>query len=282
MDANKILGADLIDLIFEGRNKSYGAYELRTGYNKRLRNSLLLTVAIGLLILLLSFISSLDLGEKKGQVQIKEVQLEEIKQEEQPEPPPPPPPKPPEPPKVEMAKFTPPKVVKDEEVKEDEKPPEVEKLEDTKIGTVNQEGQKDEGIVAPPVESTVVEAPVQEDYDKVFQKVEIDAEFPGGTNGWTRYVTREIERNIDELQDDGRSGTVVVLFIVDKEGAVSEVRALPCSEAGVGNCLPPNSKLAEIAVNAIKKGPKWKPAVQNGRNVKAYRRQPVTFQLTEE
>jgi protein TonB len=269
MDANKILSADLIDLIFEGRNKSYGAYELRTGYNKRLRNSLLLTVAIGLLILLLSFLSSLDLGEKKGQVQIKEVQLEEIKQEEQPEPPPPPPPKPPEPPKVEMAKFTPPKVVKDEEVKEDEKPPEVEKLEDTKIGTVNQEGQKDEGIVAPPVESSVVEAPVQEDYDKVFQKVEIDAEFPGGTNGWTRYVTREIERNIDELQDDGRSGTVVVLFIVDKEGAVSEVRALPCSEAGVGNCLPPNSKLAEIAVNAIKKGPKWKPAVQNGRNVKA-------------
>jgi protein TonB len=282
MDANKILGAELIDLIFEGRNKSYGAYELRTGYNKRLRNSLLLTVAIGLLILLLSFISSLDLGEKKGQVQIKEVQLEEIKQEEQPEPPPPPPPKPPEPPKVEMAKFTPPKVVKDEEVKEDEKPPEVEKLEDTKIGTVNQEGQKDEGIVAPPVESSVVEAPVQEDYDKVFQKVEIDAEFPGGTKGWTRYVTREIERNIDELQDDGRSGTVVVLFIVDKEGGVSEVRALPCSEAGVGNCLPPNSKLAEIAVNAIRKGPKWKPAVQNGRNVKAYRRQPVTFQLAEE
>ncbi len=282
MDANKILGADLVDLIFDGRNKSYGAYELRTGYNKRLRNALLLTVAFALLILLLSFISSLDLGSKKGQVQIKEVQLEEIKQDEPLEPPPPPPPKPPEPPKVEMAKFTPPKVVKDEDVKEDEKPPEVEKLEDTKIGTVNQDGAKDDGIVAPPVESSVVEGPAKDDYDKIFTKVEIDAEFPGGTNGWTRYVTREIERNIDELQDDGRSGTVVVLFIVDNEGVVSEVRALPCSEAGVGNCLPPNSKLAEIAVNAIRKGPKWKPAVQNGRKVKAYRRQPVTFQLAEE
>jgi protein TonB len=283
MDANKILGAELIDLIFEGRNKSYGAYELRTGYNKRLRNALLLTTAIALLILLASFISSLDLGNKKGQVVIKEVQLEEIKQEEPNEPPPPPPPKPPEPPKVEMAKFTPPKVVKDEEVKEDEKPPEIEKLEETKIGTVNQEGTKDEGIVAPPVEDKggVFEAPKEDDSDKVFQKVEIDAEFPGGTSGWTRYVTREIERNIDDLQDDGRSGTVVILFIVDKEGAVSEVRALPCNEAGVGNCLPPNSKLAEIAVNAIRKGPKWKPAIQNGRQVKAYRRQPVTFQLAE-
>jgi protein TonB len=282
MDANKILSADLIDLIFEGRNKSYGAYELRTGYNKRLRNSLFLTVALGAVILLASFISSLDLGPKKGQVQIKEVQLEEIQQEEQPEPPPPPPPKPPEPPKVEMAKFTPPKVVKDEEVKEDEKPPEVEKLEDTKIGTVNQEGIKDEGIVAPPVDDGVVEAPVVEDEDKVFQKVEIDAEFPGGNKAWFRYVSREIERNMDELQDDGNSGTVVVLFIVDREGGVSEVRALGCSEAGVPNCLGPATKLAQVAVAAIKKGPKWKPAVQNGRNVKAYRRQPVTFRLEEE
>lgn len=281
MDANKILSTDLIDLVFEGRNKSYGAYELRTQYNKRLRNSLVITASIALMLLLGSFLSSLTTGNRKGKVEIKEVQLEEIKQDEPNEPPPPPPPKPPEPPKVEMAKFTPPKVVKDEEVKEDEKPPEIEKLEETKIGTVNQEGVKDEGIVAPPVESTVVEAPKEDDENKIFQKVEIDAEFPGGTSGWTRYVTREIERNIDDLQDDGRSGTVVVLFIVDKAGVVSEVRALPCNGAGVGNCLPPNSKLAEIAVNAIRKGPKWKPAVQNGRNVKAYRRQPVTFQLSE-
>ena len=284
MDANKILGADLIDLVFEGRNKTYGAYELRTHYNKRLRNALVLTLAIFLLLLLLGFLSTLDLGISKGKVDIKEVQLEEIKTDEPPPPPPPPPPKPPEPPKVEMAKFTPPKVVKDEEVKEEEKPPEIEKLEDTKISTINQEGIKDEGIVAPPVEDKggVVEAPKEDEYDKIFQKVEIDAEFPGGVSGWTKYVTREIERNIDELQDDGRSGTVVVLFIVDKEGQVSDVRALPCGEAGVARCLPPNSKLAEIAVNAIRKGPKWKPAVQNGRNVKAYRRQPVTFQLAEE
>lgn len=87
---------------------------------------------------------------------------------------------------------------------------------------------------------------------------------------------------MDELQEDGKSGTVVVLFIVDKEGAVSDVRALPCSEAGVTSCLGPGTKLAEVAVSAIKKGPKWKPAVQNGRNVKAYRRQPVTFRLEEE
>jgi len=284
MDVNKILSTDLLDLIFEGRNKEYGAYELRKQYNRRLTKALVITFGGLLLIFLTSFLVNAAKNRNKGQVQVQEVTLADIQQEEQKnEPPPPPPPKPPEPPKVEMAKFTPPKVVKDEDVKEEERPPEVEKLEDTKIGTANQEGIKDEGIVAPPVqEGGVVEAPKADDEDKVFQKVEIDAEFPGGNASWTKYVTREIERNMDELQEDGKSGTVVVLFIVDKEGAVSEVRSLPCSEAGVANCLGPGTKLAEVAVSAIKKGPKWKPAVQNGRNVKAYRRQPVTFRLEEE
>lgn len=282
MDVNKIMSADLLDIVFDDRNKAYGAYDLRKTYNSRLTKALLITASLALLIMLASFVNSIT-GSKKAKVVVQEVQLAEIKQEEQKNEPPPLPPKPPEPPKVEMAKFTPPKVVKDEEVKEDEKPPEVEKLEETKIGTVNQEGKKDEGIVAPPVEDKggVVEAPKVDDEDKVFQKVEIDAEFPGGNAGWTKYVTREIERNIDELQEDGKSGTAVILFIVDKEGAVSDVRALPCSEAGVPECLGPGSKLAEVAVNAIRKGPKWKPAVQNGRNVKAYRRQPVRFQLEE-
>jgi protein TonB len=283
MDANKILSTNLLDLVFEGRNKEYGAYELRKQYNRRLTIALTSTALGLLLIFLTSFLISVVNENSKGQVQVQEVKLEDIVQEEKNEPPPPPPPKPPEPPKVEMAKFTPPKVVKDEEVKEEEKPPEVEKLEDTKIGTSNQEGIKDEGIVAPPVDQGgVVEAPKADDEDKIFQKVEIDAEFPGGTSAWFKYVQREIERNIDELQDDGKSGTVVVLFIVDKEGGVSDVRAMPCSEAGVAKCLGAGSKLAEVAVNAIRKGPKWKPAVQNGRNVKAYRRQPVTFKLEEE
>ena len=65
MDANKILSTDLIDLVFEGRNKSYGAYELRQQYNKRLRNALIITASIAFLMLLVSFLSSLDYGGKK-------------------------------------------------------------------------------------------------------------------------------------------------------------------------------------------------------------------------
>ena len=123
MEVNKILSADILDIIFEGRNKEYGAYELRKSYNKRLATALIATASI-LLLLFLGYILSNTLGNKQAQAMVVEdVQLEDLKQEEKKNepPPPPPPPKPPEPPKVEMAKFTPPKIVKDEEVKEDEK-----------------------------------------------------------------------------------------------------------------------------------------------------------------
>src|SRR4051812_6127762 len=229
MEVNKILSADVLDIIFEGRNKDYGAYELRKTYNKRLVTSLLIVAAICLLLFIGYGVSSLLENKTEAKnVVVQDVQLEEIKQEEKKEePPPPPPPKPPEPPKVEMAKFTPPKIVKDEEVKEEEKPPEVEKLEETKIGTMNQAGEKDEGIVAPPVDDGgkgVVEAPRKddEDWDKTFTKVEIESEYPGGAAAWQRYLNRNL-RYPQEAIDNEVQGPVVVQFIVDKEGNVSDV-----------------------------------------------------------
>lgn len=277
MEVNKILSADVLDIIFEGRNKDYGAYELRKTYNKRLVMSLLIVAAICLLLFIGYIVSGLlgDKGNNKAVV-VQDVQLEEIKQEEKKEePPPPPPPKPPEPPKVEMAKFTPPKIVKDEEVKEEEKPPEVEKLEETKIGTMNQEGVKDEGIVAPPSDDNgkgVVEAPKkeEEDWDKTFTKVEIESEYPGGAAAWQRYLNRNL-RYPQEAIDNEIQGAVVVQFIVDKEGNVSDVEAIS----------GPNELRAE-AVRVIKKSGKWTPAVQNGRQVKSYKKQPIVFRLESE
>ncbi|OQP46777.1 energy transducer TonB [Niastella populi] len=277
MEVNKILSADVLDIIFEGRNKDYGAYQLRKTYNRRLVTSLLIVAAICLLLFLGYFISALleDKTQSK-EVVVQDVQLEEIKQEEKKEePPPPPPPKPPEPPKVEMAKFTPPKIVKDEEVKEEEKPPEVEKLEETKIGTMNQEGQKDEGIVAPPVEDAgkgVVEAPKKddEDWDKTFTKVEIESEYPGGAAAWQRYLNRNL-RYPQEAIDNEVQGAVVVQFIVDKEGNVSDVEAISGPQ-----------ELRGEAVRVIKKSGKWTPAVQNGRQVKSYKKQPIVFRLESE
>jgi len=277
MEVNKILSADVLDIIFEGRNKDYGAYELRKTYNKRLVTSLVIVGAICLLLFIGYIVSGLLGGKDNSKaVVVQDVQLEEIKQEEKKEePPPPPPPKPPEPPKVEMAKFTPPKIVKDEEVKEEEKPPEVEKLEETKIGTMNQEGVKDEGIVAPPSDDNgkgVVEAPKkeEEDWDKTFTKVEIESEYPGGAAAWQRYLNRNL-RYPQEAIDNEIQGAVVVQFIVDKEGNVSDVEAIS----------GPNELRAE-AVRVIKKSGKWTPAVQNGRQVKSCKKQPIVFRLESE
>jgi protein TonB len=275
MEANKILGADILDIVFEGRNKEYGAYELRKTYNRRLTLALIgMAVLCALLFLGYILANTISSGEEKAIV-VKDMQLEELKQEEKKEVPPPPPPKPPDPPKVEMAKFTPPKIVKDEEVKEEEKPPEIEKLEDTKIGTINQEGIKDEGIVAPPVSDEgkgVVEAPkkVEEDWDKTFTKVEIESEYPGGAAAWQRYLIKTL-RYPQEAQDNEVQGTVVVQFIVDKAGMVSDVEAVSGPK-----------ELRDEAVRVIKKSGQWTPAVQNGRQVKSYKKQPIQFRLETE
>ena len=272
METNKILSADLLDIIFEGRNKEYGAYELRKTYNRRLTTALGIMAGIALFIFLISFVvKSINLNDNTKKLEVKDLNLSAVK--EPPPPPPPPPPKLPPPPPIATIQFTPPKIVKDEEVV---KPPEENKeLEEKKVDVVTVEGKKDEGIVAPPVETgtAVVEAPAaKEDEDKVFTKVEIEASFPGGEGAWTRYVTKAIQGNIDELQDAGESGTCRVRFIVSKDGTVSSVEALTLK----------GSKLAEVAVNAIRKGPKWTPAQQNGRFVNAFREQPVTFQIQEQ
>lgn len=278
MEANKILSADVLDILFEDRNKAYGAYELRKSYNKRIWLALGITAALALALFLYSFISKSLADNDKAALEIKEVVLEDIKQEEEkkPEPPPPPPPPKQEPPKVEMTKFTPPKIVKDEEVKKEDIPPEVEKLEDTKIDVISQEGEKDLGLAAPPVVDAgkgVVEAPKVEDENKVFEKVEVDATFVGGESAWRRFLERNL--NPSAPVDNGApSGTytVVVQFIVDKGGNVSDVKAL--TNHGFG--------MEEEAVKVIKRGPKWTPAIQNGRNVNAYRKQPITFVVAEE
>ena len=275
MDVNKIMTADVLDIIFDGKNKEYGAYELRKTYNQRITRALLGTLLIILLAIGGNMLAN-RAGKTKTELIVQDVSLENVKQEEKkPDIPPPPPPKQ-EPPKVEITKFTPPKIVKDEEVKKDDVIKEVDKLEDTKIGTINQEGAKDDGIVAPPVESGtgVVQAPKQEeDYDKVFTVVQIAAEFPGGVGAWAKYLERNLNRDLP-VENGAPAGkyTVVVSFIVAKDGRISEVVAE--NDPGYGT-------KAE-AVRVIQKGPNWKPAVQNGRNVIYRHKQSITFQVSEE
>ena len=148
-------------------------------------------------------------------------------------------------------------------------------MEDTKIGTINQEGAKDEGVVAPPVESKgtgVVEAPKQdEDYDKVFTSVQIEAEFPGGLPAWKKYLERNLNNTLPS-ENGAPPGkyTVRVNFLVDKNGNISDIQADP-SPYGT----------REEAIRVIKKGPAWKSALQNGHNVSYRVSQAITFVVEE-
>lgn len=163
----------------------------------------------------------------------------------------------------------------DNQVNEDNEMREIDELQNVVIGTASREGNKSDGIVAPPLEEPntgVVTGPKEDPEDKAAIIVQIEAQYPGGSDAWRKYISREINRHMDELQEDGKAGTCIVQFIVDLEGNISEVEALTMK----------GSKLAELCADAVRKGPKWIPAENNGKKVKAYRRQPVTFQLMNE
>jgi len=94
MDINKILNADILDIIFEGRNKEYGAYDLRKTYNKRLLVAIISMVSL-LILLFVGYLLAgvINSGAKKQNMVVQDVQLEDVKEEKKNEPPPPPPPK---------------------------------------------------------------------------------------------------------------------------------------------------------------------------------------------
>jgi protein TonB len=275
MEINKILSADILDIIFEGRNKLYGAYELRKTYNKRITKALLFTGVVILLVILGSVFASIISKNKPETMVVLDTQMAEIKKNDAPPPPPPPPPppKPIPPPEINQIKFTPPKIVKDEEVKADEKIEEIK--EDQVISTKTVESENKVAIVQAPVEdkgTQIVEAPKKDDEDKIFTKVENEAAFPGGETAWRRYLEKNL--NPSTPVDNGApAGTyqVIVRFVVSKDGSISDVQAE--TKHGYG--------MEDEALKIIKRGPKWTPALQNGRNVNAYRRQPITFVVQE-
>jgi protein TonB len=103
--------------------------------------------------------------------------------------------------------------------------------------------------------------------DKTFTKVEVESEFPGGQNGWVgflnqnlTYPKKAVRKNIE--------GTVVLQFIVCTDGTVCDIEAISGPE-----------ELRASAVAALKKTPNWIPAIQDGRKVKSYKKQPIVYRL---
>ena len=269
MEAQQILQSNILDILFEGKNKAYGAYDLRNTYNKRITTALMIMIAIICMLIIGAAIAN--------KIQAVEVNNHWVSKDRiliNPDEPKLPEPQLPKPkttilPPVATVKLTPPEIVKDKDVLQP--PPDVEQIMNSKIDIKGTAGIAFDGVLAPPeaVTGTAIIAGVdtkKQNPDSIFLVVQIDASFPGGAAAWQKYVSNAIMKELDEFTNTD-FGTCTVQFIVDKSGTVSDVHALDMK----------GTKLAEIAVNAIRKGPKWNPAIQNGSKVNAYRRQPVTL-----
>jgi TonB family protein len=106
--------------------------------------------------------------------------------------------------------------------------------------------------------------------DGIFSSEQIESSYPGGPSGWMAYLNRTFKYP-EEAVSNSIQGTVVVQFIVDDQGKVSDIEAV----SG-----PTSGGLREEAIRVIHKSGKWKPAIWNGYKVTSYKRQPLTFKLT--
>ncbi|MDR6763093.1 protein TonB [Flavobacterium sp. 2755] len=256
-----------LDIVFEGRNKIYGAYELRKSNNKTTVKALIIgSIIFSFAVaapLIASFLPDSGEDEVDNNVKIATVKLPPKKEEVKPNQPPPPPP----PPKVDQVKFTKPVVAKAEEVTED--PPKIEELKDKKVGSETIKGDPDAVLtVDEPVGTGPVSQVVEED-NSVYNTagIEVKPDFPGGMDKFYKFVGN----NYKTPEEEGLKGKVYVTFVVEKDGSLTDIKVLRDIGYGTG---------AE-AIRVLKKCPKWTPGEQNGKKVRVLYSLPITIQSAE-
>jgi periplasmic protein TonB len=262
----------MLDILFEKRNKDYGAYALRRGYDKRLLTALVAGLLIILFFILLSVMNKTE-QKVPAKVVIQKVEIKNftLKKEKEPEKT-----KEPEKPKqpvkkkqpaVAQAKFTsPPVIKKDDKVKEalttqDD-------MKDKKIGTENIVGKPADPIVKLP------ETPVDnksggnggsQETIPNFIAQEKDPEFPGGPAALHKFLQNNL-RTPEEMEA-GERKVVKIQFKVDKDGSVNSFEIVTSG----------GSEFDDEVVRVCRKMPRWIPAIQNGTNVPVTFMIPVTF-----
>ncbi|HEX5652842.1 MAG TPA: energy transducer TonB [Chitinophagaceae bacterium] len=271
MESSKILSADLLDILFDDRNKEYGAYELRRTYNKRIKKALLFTLTIAALVLTGSVLARTLKPERDKSMKSTIVTITELPPEiQKPEPLPEQPQPEPEP--VRTEQLTTFDIVDDNQV--EEPPPTKDDLDSAMIGLKDQEGSTPTGIVDEPLPvgegSGIIDTKKNEEpEDFIHPIVQVEARFAGN---WEKFLLRHLNPEVP-AENGAPTGryTVRIQFVVDKEGNVSDIKAL--TNIGYG--------LEEESIRVLRKADKWEPAIQNGYKVKAYRVQLITFEVNE-
>ncbi len=268
MENENWLKRSMDDIVFDGRNKAYGAFQLRRLYDKHMTRAMLVGILFFLLAVSSPQIIRLIKGflpEKENELIMKEVTLAEPPPIDPKKPPPPPPPKVDPPPIKDQIKFVPPVVKKDEEVLEEEPPPPtIDEIKDKEIATETKKGEEggvDASLTEPdnPPAPPVLEEPKEEE---PFSYVEQMPTFPDGTEAMYKYIYDKIKYPAI-ARENGISGQVIVQFVVSKEGEIQKAKVV----RGIGGGCN------EEALRVVNGMPRWKPGKHNGRAV------PVTFTL---
>jgi protein TonB len=266
-----ILKPEWLDIVFKGRNQSYGAYELRKQNPKSTVKALVITVILFVVAVATpTIINKIEgfIPKAKPKVRIVEVVLPPPPPD-QTKKPPPPPPEPPKP-KVDQVRFPPPVVKPDNEVKEKD-PPTVEELKVADPGPKDQKGDPTAAIrIDEPIGNSDTKA-VTEDSNEIFTAVENSAEYPGGIDKFYDYLGKSI-RYPGVARENNVQGKVFLTFVVEKDGSLTDVKVL----RGIG------SGCDEEAVRVVKASKKWKPGMQNGRAVRQQYTVPISFTLAEQ
>lgn len=279
MDQKKDVQMTLDEIVFQNKNKEYGAYFLRKNYSKYLTRSVVVGVGIFGSIFLgaWTFNKFIAPNLNKDKMEVVEIDLSKLKEEpeqpeEKPELPPPPPPPPAPPPEVAQVKFLPPEPKKDEDVPMEEPPPPAEKVEEAVISSKTVEGVKPVGdFVPPPPPPAEITRPVEIEKpreEEIFTTVEQNPEFPGGISAMYKFIGQNIKYPA-AAQRANVAGKVFVRFVVERDGSIGDVQVLK----GIGfGC-------DEEAIRVIKSMPKWSPGKQNGRTVRVFYNMPVAYVL---
>ena len=270
-----------VDMVFAGKNKEYGAYQLRKGTSGRNIKALLILVIAAALVggfLAWKVIEQKQAEEQQAYMEAMELaklQQQAKKEEKKKEPV-----KPKMEPKKEIPvaretqKFTAPVIKKDELVKEENQVKQMDKLDDkVAVGTEDKEGVKDRTVEAVRSEIAVAApppppAPKPEVATKVFDVVEEMPSFPGGNGALMSYLNSNVKYPV-VAQENGVQGRVIISFVVERDGSISDVK--------VARSVDPS--LDREAQRVVKSMPRWTPGKQNGQTVRVKYTVPVVFRL---
>jgi len=257
-----LLKKQWLDIVFEGRNKSYGAYELRKNNTKtNVRAFIIGAIVFSIAVAtpkIAEFISSVTANDSANlDTKITTVKLPPKEEKPKEDLPPPPPP----PPKVDQVKFVKPVVAKTEEIVEEIV--EVKDLKEKKIGDENIKGDPDAELTVEPVGNGPVQEVVEDNTIYNSAGIEVKPEYPGGIEKFYKYIANNFQVPDDDSFPGGR---IYATFVVEKDGSLTDIKV---RDIGYGT--------GKEAERLLRKCAKWTPAEQNGKKVRCSYSLPIVL-----